>query len=204
MIKNILFDFDGVILDSMKIKGDGFKELFREFPEEKTDKFLKFHYEHGGVPRFDKIRYFYQDILGKEISNDEVLSLADKFAEIISKRLFDKQNIIQETLEFIKNNHKKYNFHIVSGAEHNELNQLCKVFDIDKYFITINGSPVLKHILVENILEKYRYSKDETILIGDSLTDLEAAVKNDIEFYGYNNRDLVKYNYIENFTKVVL
>ena len=30
MIKNILWDFDGVILDSMKIKGDGFKELFKK------------------------------------------------------------------------------------------------------------------------------------------------------------------------------
>ena len=35
MIKNILFDFDGVILDSMKIKGDGFVELFQDY--EKND-----------------------------------------------------------------------------------------------------------------------------------------------------------------------
>ncbi len=31
MIKTILWDFDGVILDSMKIKGEGFIELFKSF-----------------------------------------------------------------------------------------------------------------------------------------------------------------------------
>ena len=33
MIKTVLWDFDGVILDSMKIKGEGFVSLFKEFDE---------------------------------------------------------------------------------------------------------------------------------------------------------------------------
>jgi beta-phosphoglucomutase-like phosphatase (HAD superfamily) len=35
MIKNIIFDFDGVILDSVKIKAEGYRELFMEFGEER-------------------------------------------------------------------------------------------------------------------------------------------------------------------------
>jgi len=199
MIKNILFDFDGVILDSMKIKGDGFVELFKGYDEKYLKKLEKYHYENGGVSRFDKIRYFYDEILKQDISKDGIISLANKFAIIINKKLFDRDNLIVDSVDFIKKNYKKYNFHIVSGAEHNELNELCRYFEIEKYFLTIEGSPTKKDILIKDILVKYNYKKAETILIGDAMTDYNASVKNDIDFCGYNNLELQKFNYIESF-----
>lgn len=204
MIKNILWDFDGVIFDSMKIKNSGFLELFKKYDEKSLKQMQEYHYRHGGVPRFDKIRYFYNEILKQEISEDDVISLANKFAKIIEKKLFDKNNLIIDSVNFIQNNYKKYNFHIVSGAEHNELNSLCKTFDLSKYFITIEGSPAKKDILIKNILEKYNYTKYETTLIGDSITDYHASVKNNIGFYGYNNLELKKINYIDSFENFII
>ena len=108
--------------------------------------------------------------------------------------------MIEDSLSFIKKNYLKYNFHIVSGAEHNELNNLCKHFIIDKYFISILGSPITKNTLVKNIISDYEYNNDQVILIGDSKTDYVAAKKNKIIFYGYNNTELKKFgNYIEKF-----
>jgi len=199
MIKNILWDFDGVIFDSMKIKSDGFLELFKEYDEVSLEKMEAYHYLHGGVSRFDKIRYFYSDILGKNISEDEVLTFADTFAKIIKKELFNEENLIIDSLNFIKNSYKKYRFHIVSGAEHNELNYICDAFDLSEYFMSIDGSPTKKDILVRDVLEKYNYSKDESILIGDAITDYNASIKNSIGFYGYNNIELKRFNYIESF-----
>ena len=204
MIKTILWDFDGVILDSMKIKGDGFLELFKEFRKEDLQKIEEYHYTHGGVSRFEKIRYFYNDVLNKDIDDSKVLVLADKFAEIIEVKLYDKNNLIEETLNYIKKNYRKYNFHIVSGAEHNELNKLCDSFKISKYFISIDGSPTSKDKLVKNVIEKYKYDKVEVILIGDAITDLNASVKNNIDFYGYNNPELKKYKYIDNFMEFII
>jgi len=197
MIKNILWDFDGVIFDSMKIKNDGFMELFKEYDKLLLKKMEEYHYLHGGVSRFDKIRYFYTDILSKEITNDEILDFADEFAKIIEKRLFDSNNLIMDSIYFIKNNYTKYKFHIVSGAEHHELNRICDAFDLTQYFISINGSPIKKDILVKNVLEKYNYNKDESILIGDAITDYNASMKNGIGFYGYNNSALKKFDYID-------
>jgi len=205
MIKTILWDFDGVILDSMKIKGDGFIELFHEYTEDDLLKLEKYHYNNGGVSRFEKIRYFYRDIIKKNITEEEVETLANKFAKIIETKLSDKDNLIEDSVDFIKANYKKYHFHIVSGAEHKELNTLCKNFDLTKSFISIDGSPTKKDILVQNILKKYNYSKDECILIGDAVTDRNAAMKNNIAFYGYNNIDLKQFgNYIESFEEFTL
>ena len=199
MIKTILWDFDGVVLDSMKIKGDGFIELFSDYDEKYLKEIEKYHYAHGGVSRFEKIRYFFNQILQKDISEDYILTLADRFADIIEIKVYDEKNLIEETVSFIKENYKKYSFHIVSGAEHNELNKLCDYFHLSVYFKSIDGSPTNKDILIENIMQKYNYIKDETILIGDAITDYNAAMKNEIGFYGYNNPVLKKFSYINSF-----
>ncbi|MCT7511872.1 HAD family hydrolase [Aliarcobacter cryaerophilus] len=202
MIKNILWDFDGVILNSMKIKGDGFIELFKEYDEMYLNKLEQYHYDNGGVSRFEKIKYFYNEILQKDITEREVIEFADKFAEIINKNLFNPSNLIEDSVSYIKENYKKYNFHIVSGAEHNELNELCKYFELAEYFISIDGSPTKKDVLVKEVLEKFNYKKNETILIGDAITDYEASMANGIGFYGFNNLNLNKFgNYINYFNK---
>lgn len=104
-----------------------------------------------------------------------------------------------DSVNFIKTSYQKYNFHIVSGAEHNELNRICDTFELSQYFITIEGSPVRKDVLVKNILEKYEYVTEESILIGDALTDYNASAKNGINFYAYNNSKLKRFNYLETF-----
>ncbi len=205
MIKTIFWDFDGVIIDSMKIKGDGFAELFQNQTQENIKKIKKYHYSNGGVSRFDKIKYFYNKILNQEISEDEVFNLANMFAKIINKKIFNTNNLIEESFLFIKNNFKNYNFHIVSGSEHQELNRLCKHLSINEYFLSIHGSPTKKDILIEILIKKFHYKKDEIIFIGDSINDYNAAKKNKIRFYGYNNLELKKYtHYIDKFQGIKL
>lgn len=205
MIKTIFWDFDGVIHDSMKIKGDGFLELFKNHRKKDTEAILKFHFKNGGMPRFDKIKYFYNQILKEDISKKEIDNLANIFSEIIKDKIFDKNNLIQDSLSFIKKKYKKYNFHIVSGSEDKELKKLCKYFNISKYFISINGSPTKKDILIKKLISKYHYKKYEILFIGDAMTDYNAAKKNRIVFFGYNNIELKKFhNYIKTFEELKL
>lgn len=200
MIKNILFDFDGVILDSMKIKGDGFAELFKTYPQSSIEKLETYHYANGGVSRFNKIRYFFREICKTEVSEPEVELLASRFGEIIADKLFDPDNLISETVAYIRQHYTLYNCHIVSGAEHHELNDLCAHFKIADYFKSIEGSPTVKSDLIRNLLHKNGYQANETALIGDSINDYEAAKANGIAFFGFNNTALKPLGkYIETF-----
>ncbi len=200
MTKTIFWDFDGVILDSMPIRDYGFREIFKDFDKELVDKLLEYHTLNGGLSRYVKIRYFYNTLLGLEISDEKVQELADKFSIIMKTELTNKKYLIKETVDFIEKNYQNYNFHIVSGSDGKELNYLCKELDLTKYFKTIEGSPTPKNDLVKKILEKYKYDPKECILIGDSINDYEAANVNGIKFYGYNNEKLKKLDgYIKNF-----
>ncbi|MFW2604910.1 HAD family hydrolase [Aliarcobacter butzleri] len=200
MIKTIFWDFDGVILDSMPIRDYGFAKIFEEFDKNLVDKLLEYHTLNGGLSRYVKIRYFYNTLLGSEVSDEKVQELADKFSTIMKAELTNKKYLIGETVDFIEKNYKNYNFHIVSGSDGKELNYLCKELKLSEYFKTIEGSPTHKNDLVKNILEKYNYNSKECILIGDSINDFDAANINGMKFYGYNNKLLKdKDEYIETF-----
>jgi HAD superfamily hydrolase (TIGR01549 family) len=203
-MKTILWDFDGVILDSMKVRDEGFEIIFKDFEKNKVDQLIGYHRINGGLSRYVKIQYFYNEILGKEISNEQVLEYAEKFSEVMRARLIDPKNLIQESVAFIKENYKQYNFHIVSGSDQKELRFLCKELELDSYFISIYGSPTPKNDLVLNVINKFNYNKNNTCLIGDSINDFEAADKNKIKFYGYNNLFLKqKHTYIDDFNFLI-
>lgn len=189
-MKNILWDFDGVILNSMKVRDWGFKEIFKDFDQELINELLIFHRKNGGLSRYVKIRYFYEKILSKSISKEKIDKYAESFSDLMKMELIKSENLILDSLDYIKTNHQKYNFHIVSGSDQLELRFLCKELKIDQYFNSIHGSPTPKNQLVSNLLNTYQYDKDLTCLIGDSINDYEAAQYNEISFFNYNNNEI--------------
>lgn len=203
MIKNVIFDFDGVILDSVPVKTEAFRKLFEEFPSNKIDELIKYHLLNGGKSRYLKIRYFYEELLHEKITDEKVNQLAQLYSELTKLELSKEKYIIQDTFEFIKENYQNYKMHIASGADEKDLKFICDSLGLTKYFLSINGSPTVKNKIVKDILMKNQYKKEETILIGDSINDYEAANANMIDFYGYNNKSLKKYNYINNFIEVM-
>jgi phosphoglycolate phosphatase-like HAD superfamily hydrolase len=204
VIKNILFDFDGVILDSMPVRSFGFRRIFQQFDKDLVEKLLEFHNLNGGLSRYVKIKYFYEELLKRHITDDEVRVLAEEFSIIMREELIDKKYLIKETVELITNKYEKYNFHIVSGSDEKELKFLCKKLELGKYFKSIHGSPTNKNELVKNVLGINNYINDESILIGDSINDFEAAEINNIRFYGYNNDKLedISYKYLYNYEEL--
>lgn len=190
MIKQVLFDFDGVILNSMPIRDWGFCKLFEEYSQDQINHLLEYHQKNGGLSRYVKIRYFFNQILNKEITQDQVEHLAGRFSTLVKERLCDSSLLIETTYKFIKRNFLNYNFHIVSGSDETELQEVCYTLGIAQYFISIHGSPVPKDELVAGIIKKYEYKAHETVMVGDSINDYEAAKRNDILFCGFNNQAL--------------
>lgn len=199
--KVILWDFDGVIMDSMPIRGRGFEEVLKEYPEEQVAELMAFHEYNGGLSRYVKFRYFFEKIRGEQITEEQVLALADKFSEIMLSLLLDEKLLIMDSVNFIKQNADNYEMHIVSGSDGNELRQICEGLQLAPYFKTINGSPTPKKELVRQVIEANNYEKQSVVLVGDSVNDFEASQVNQIDFYGYNNLNLRDFtsSYIHSF-----
>ena len=206
MIKNILWDFDGVILDSLAVRDYGFREIFKNFEKEDVEKLIAYHQQNGGLSRFHKIKYFFEEIIHQPIDDNGIECCAREFSEIMRRELSNPQYLIQETMTFISSHYQQIRFFIASGSENNELNFLCHKLGIAQYFSAIYGSPTPKVDLVAKILFSHDCDPRECILIGDSINDYDAAKTHEVAFYGYNNASLqgISERYIKTFRDIPL
>ena len=87
MIKAVIFDFDGVILESAVIKTKAFEEVVACYPKEQAEAFVSYHMSHMGISRHVKFRYFIEEILHEEYTEDKERKLADSFEHIVYEQV---------------------------------------------------------------------------------------------------------------------
>lgn len=182
--KVIIFDFDGVILDSVDIKTSAFRDLFKKQTEKIQKKIINYHKINGGISRIKKFEYFYKVFLKKKITNKIKKDLSNKFNRIVYKKIL-KCKFIKGADKFIKKN-KDYHLFISSGTPEKELKLICKKRGISKYFKEIYGSPKSKVDHIKKIQKKLKKA-DLFIFIGDSKNDYDAAMKTKIKFIQVGN-----------------
>ncbi len=202
--KSVLWDFDGVLMDSMPIREEGFRRVLSSYPEGQVRRLLEFHQENGGLSRYVKFRYFFETIREESIGDRELQDLATAFSGVMMQLLLNKELLINDSLDFVKKYSATMPMHIVSGSDGIELNEICQRLDIAHHFKSIHGSPTPKDRLIRELIASCGYDRTKTVLIGDSINDYDAAVMNDIDFIGYNNShfDTTRFNYIASFENV--
>lgn len=171
----------------MPIRGMGFEKVLADFPAEQIKDLLAYHEQNGGLSRYHKFRYFFNTIRNEEITDEQVNDLAKSFSEIMLSLLINEELLIMDSVGFIRKNLNKYEMHVVSGSDGNELRKITSELDLAKFFKSVNGSPTPKKQIVADLLTQYGYDKSTVALIGDSKNDYEAAAVNGIDFIGYNN-----------------
>ena len=178
---HIIFDCDGVLIDSNSIKTIAFKKLFVDHNKKDINKLITYHLENNGKSRYDKIKYFYNEILHKEISNIEINAYAKKYSELsLSKILKKKLNpYVLKILKILKNENK--NLYVISGADEKDLKLKLKKKKIFNYFTKVKGSPNTKNNNFFEINEK-NLDINKFIYVGDSKYDYEFTKKIGISF----------------------
>ena len=119
----IIFDFDGVILNSHIIKANAFYEIFKIFGKTKAKKAQKYHLSKAGISRYRKFNYIKKNILKSvKITNLELNKLFTRYT--LNKILNLK--IDKNLLKFLKSNYKKYELYISTGSPQNEISYILK------------------------------------------------------------------------------
>jgi len=180
----VFFDFDGVILDSVDIKTIAFESMFKSFGPAVQQEVTRYHLENGGVSRFDKFRYYYENILNIVISEDKIQDLSKKFSELVVQGVIESPFIkgAFETLELTKT--KGISAYVVSGTPQEEIDFIVRQKDLLKYFAEIHGSPRKKWDIISEILDRKKYIPNRCLFIGDAMSDYEAARRTGTQFLG--------------------
>ncbi len=177
---NIIFDFDGVILNSNKIKTLAFKTISKEFGSEKSNHLVNYHLKNGGISRFEKISWFVKNIL--KIENEHLINkLIYDYGVEVKKSLFECE--FRTNLTSLRKKLEGTFWSIASGGLEEEIkNFLIKKSFIHYFENGVYGSPTPKIEIVENIKLSSKSNNNIWFLIGDSIYDYECAREYEMNF----------------------
>jgi len=186
MLKAIVFDFDGTLLESADIKTDAFADLFREYPEHR-DAILHYHETHAGISRYVKFRAIYRDILQKPLSLIEEQQLGDAFRELVLGKM-DACPLVPGAVGFLTKVRTHSRCFIASGTPEGELREVVARRGIDKYFDGVYGSPATKPEILRRIRDQHALNPLQMLYVGDALSDLQAAQAESVPFLGRTHK----------------
>lgn len=178
----LLFDFDGVILESAGIKTEAFRSLFSTEPDYLPD-IIALHERLGGINREIKFEMIYRDILNRPLSSDSKMQLAKRFADLVWDRVLSCPMVsgAEDILSRLKG---LLPMVVVSGTPDKELKEIVAGRDIDRYFVEIHGSPPSKAEIIGGLLVRQGWKPGRVVLVGDAWSDFEAARESGVGFIG--------------------
>lgn len=183
-IKAIVFDFDGVILDSVSLKADLFIECYSgSLDESQKQAILAYQALHGGIGRVEKFRHFERVIFGREPENAAVEALAHRYSQLLMARIASCEEL-PGARAFLDRVHEQLSLHLVSGTSHSDLVAITAQRRLDHYFETIIGAPTTKIQAFADVLQFGPWSPHQVLAIGDSITELRAAEQLGMPFIG--------------------
>ncbi len=178
--KTYVFDCDGVLLDSNKIKSQGFYDVTLKYGKESAEKFLYYHKQHGGISRFEKFKYFFTDILEMEVNETEYQELLYEYGNKVLDDLMQCE-LTTSMQEFLRVLPKDCTKIIVSGGMQIELRHIFEKRKMATLFDGIYGSPDTKRDILKRELNEGRITYP-AVFFGDSLLDYQVAKAFDMDF----------------------
>ena len=188
MIKAIIFDFDGVIVESLDIKTNAFPKLFEQEGEDVIKKIIDYHLKNAGVSRYEKIKYIYKEILNRPLADEVFQMLCDRFANLVVNSVV-MAPYVKGAKEFLENYASKYKCFVASATPQREIEKIVQRRNIKHYFSAIYGSPFKKMDAVKDILVKEAIEPANAVYIGDALSDYIAARDNSVNFIARINKN---------------
>ncbi|MBI5050047.1 MAG: HAD family hydrolase [Nitrospirae bacterium] len=181
MIKAIIFDFDGVLVESVDIKTNAFAKLFESEGKEIVEKVVNYHLKNSGISRYEKFRYIYREILVRSLSDEEFEVLCNRFATIVKDSVVEAP-YVRGALQFLEKYSAVYRCFIVTATPQKEIEEIVQRRGIAGFFKGIYGAPLKKEDTVKAILSSEGTRPQEAVYIGDALSDYNAAVRNGVNF----------------------
>ncbi|MCK5722811.1 MAG: HAD family hydrolase, partial [Gammaproteobacteria bacterium] len=150
----VFFDFDGVILDSVDVKTKAFAKMFRQYGLKVEKRVVEYHLNNGGVSRFDKFRYYYEEILNQPVDEEIIESLSKQFSNLVVEGVLASPFIpgAKESLDRLKK--KAIPCYIVSATPYEEINLIVEKKELKGYFKEVHGSPRKKWEICREIITK--------------------------------------------------
>ncbi len=186
----LIFDCDGVILNSNIVKTEAFKQLTLPYGEEESNAMLRFHLANGGVSRYKKLSHFIDSILPaySKVNEGEytLKKMLEEYSALVKQGLLNCE--VAPGLDCLRKATTNTRWLIVSGSDQKELRDIFFQRGLSEWFDGgIFGSPDTKDEILFREITRGNIKKS-AIYFGDSKYDFECAQRAGLDFifvYGW-------------------
>jgi phosphoglycolate phosphatase-like HAD superfamily hydrolase len=171
--KTLIFDCDGVILNSNKVKTQAFYNSALSYGEKAAQSLVDYHVQNGGISRYKKFELFLNDIVPQGVTGPNLEDLLNLYAEEVRKGLLTCE--VTAGLEALRQQTPQCKWLIVSGGDQNELRDIFSQRNLAHLFDGgIFGSPDPKDQILSRELGNGNIQQP-AVFFGDSKFDYIAS-----------------------------
>lgn len=183
----LVFDCDGVVLNSNRIKTDAFRTAAQPWGEAAAEALVAHHVANGGISRHRKFAYFLDSILPEHVPSGIPGKDGPGFDELLAAYALEVREglmtcSVTEGLQELRSETSRAKWFIVSGGDQDELRNVFGARGLDHLFDGgIFGSPdnkdsiLARELLTGNIIKP-------GLFLGDSRYDHQAASRAGLDF----------------------
>ena len=176
----LIFDCDGVVLNSNKVKTNAFYQVNLPYGESAAEAMVEYHVVNGGISRYEKFSHFLTHIAPREVTGPNLAALLKTYAEQVQEGLLSCT--IAPGLEALRQQTPNSRWLIVSGGDQAELRYVFEHRGIAKLFDGgIFGSPNDKNKILADKIANGSIKKP-SVFLGDSKYDYMIAKLSELDF----------------------
>lgn len=180
--KTLIFDCDGVVLDSNKVKTRAFYLATLPYGVDAANAMVKYHVHNGGVSRYKKFIFFIEKIVPANALDQvcDLASLLEAYASYVRDGLMKCD--VAPCLENLRQKAPDTRWLIVSGGDEDELRDVFAQRKIAKLFDGgIFGSPDSKDEILKREIATGNI-QNPGLFLGDSKYDFQVASSAGLDF----------------------
>ncbi len=179
----IIFDFDGVILDSARLKLDAYLSVYAGEAPDKLRQVKAYAELHGGITRRTKFIHYERELFGRAGDPQSIDRLCRRYADAVYQGVLQCP-FVAGAEALLRKAEGKVKMHVVSGTPETELVEIVKARGLAPFFRSVRGAPATKPQTFAQIVAAEREPRDRILAVGDSMTEYLAAREVDIAFLG--------------------
>lgn len=180
--KTIVFDCDGVILDSNIVKTEAYFRTAKNLgaSDAQAQQLVDYHVKLGGISRYHKFDWYVREVLKQTVSDKAIQVLLDEFSRELEVGLM--HCTVASGLQKLRDTTADAKWMILSGGDQQEIRDLFAKRDLAKHFDGgLFGSPDNK----DTVLAREKANGNlqmPALFIGDSKYDHESSTNAGLDF----------------------
>lgn len=180
MYSTLIFDCDGVVLNSNKVKTEAFRQAGSLYSAQAAEALAAYHVANGGISRYSKFRYFLDKIVPAGQEGPSLDALLSCYSASVRSGLH--QCDVAYGIHEFRCAYPQQQWLIVSGGDQTELREIFNARGLDKLFNGgVFGSPDDKQTILERECNRGNI-KQPALFIGDSIYDHRASTAAGLDF----------------------